>query len=99
MTHDNDIGHFRAIFFPRVILYTFFSFLLIYGGSGFGVLELGSWIGFLRLGFSVDGACGMGPAGFFGVGALYIKNKKRRINLGKDYATLAAVSAVWLTSD
>ena len=27
--------------FPRVILYNFFSFLLIYGGFGFGVLGLG----------------------------------------------------------
>ena len=47
----------------------------------------------------VFGVCGVGPSGFFGVGALYIKTKKRRITLGKDYATLAAVSAVWLTSD
>ena len=27
-----------SIFFPRDILYTFFSFLLIYDGLGFGVL-------------------------------------------------------------
>ena len=44
-----------ALFFLRFILYTFFSNLLIYGGLGFGVLGLGSWIGFLGLGFSVDG--------------------------------------------
>ena len=50
---------YSAIFFPRVILYTFFSFLLIYGGVGVGVLGLGSWIGFLGLGFSVDGFWGL----------------------------------------
>ena len=52
-------------FFPRVILYNFFLFWLIYGGLG-----LGSYIGFLGLGFSVDGfgACGVGPSGFFGLG-------------------------------
>ena len=31
--------------FPSVILYTFFSFLLIHGVLGVGVLLLGSWIG------------------------------------------------------
>ena len=40
--------------FSRVILYTFFSFLLLYGGLGVGVLGLESWIGLLGLGFSVD---------------------------------------------
>ena len=35
-----------AIFFPRFILYTFFLFLLIYGGSGF-------WGWGLILGFGV----------------------------------------------
>ena len=63
-----------AIFFPRVILYTLFSFLTIYGGFGAGVLELGSWVGFLGKGISVDGvwvgACGVEPYGFCGVGAL-----------------------------
>ena len=43
------------IFFPRVILYNFFLFWLINGGLGFGVLGLGSYIGFLGLGVSVDG--------------------------------------------
>ena len=42
-------GHY--IFFPRVILYTFFLFWLIYGGLGFGVLGLGPYFGFLGLGF------------------------------------------------
>ena len=35
--------------------YIFFSILLIYGGLGVGVLELGSWIGFLGLVFGIDG--------------------------------------------
>ena len=39
--------------FPTVTLYFSVSFLLIYGGSGVGVL--GSWIWFLGLVFSVDG--------------------------------------------
>ena len=42
-------------FFPRVNLYNFFLFLLIYGGLGFGALGLGSYFGFLGLGLSVDG--------------------------------------------
>ena len=36
--------------FPSVILYTFFSFLLIYGVVGVGVLLLGSWIGLFVVG-------------------------------------------------
>ena len=48
-----------AIFFPRFILYIFFFFWLIYGGLGVGVLGLGSYIGFLGLGFSVDGVWGL----------------------------------------
>ena len=43
----------RIIFFPRLFFIFFFSFLLIYGGLGVGVL--GSWIWFLGLVFSVDG--------------------------------------------
>ena len=39
--------------FPTVTLVFSVSFLLIYGGSGVGVL--GSWIWFLGLVFSVDG--------------------------------------------
>ena len=46
-------------FFPRFILYNFFLVWLIYGGLGFGVLGLGSYIGFLGLGFSVDGVWGL----------------------------------------
>ena len=64
------------LFFPKVILYTFFSFLLIYGG-----LVLGSWIGLLGLGFSADGVWGPGVWvfwGFLGWGSLY---KHRRVTL------------------
>ena len=61
------------IFFPRVILYTFFLFLLICGALGFGALGLGSYIGLSGLGF---GACGVEPSGFFGYGALYINIKE-----------------------
>ena len=55
----------RAIFFPRVIHYYFFLFLLIYGGLG-----LGSYFGVLGLGISVDGVWGLwcGPSGFFALG-------------------------------
>ena len=38
----------RLYFFPRVVLYNFFSFLLIYGGLGVGVLGVGSYFGFLK---------------------------------------------------
>ena len=52
-----------AIFFRRVVLYAFFSFLLFYGGLGIGDLALGFWgLGFQLIGF---GACGVGPSGFF----------------------------------
>ena len=53
------------IFFPRVILYNFFLFWLIYGGLG-----LGSYIEFLGLGLSVDGVWGLWCGAFwvFGFG-------------------------------
>ena len=53
---------------------------------GVKVLGLGSWIGFLGLGFQLIGfgACGVGPSCFFGVGALCI-NIEERINLGKNF--------------
>ena len=52
-----------------VILYDFFLFWLIFGGLGFGVLGLRSYIGFLGLGFSVDGFWGLWcGAFFFGLG-------------------------------
>ena len=59
-----------AIFFPMVILYNFFSLLLFYGGLGGWGPGLDPWgWGFQFMGF---GACGVGPSGVFGVGALYI---------------------------
>ena len=63
----------HTIFFPGVILDTFFSFLLIYGCFRVGVL--GSW--FLHRGFQLMGfrVCVVGPSGFSGVGAVY-KNKE-----------------------
>ena len=66
----SSLIHSPQYFFPRVILYNFFLFLLIYGGLGFGVLGLGSYIGFLGWGFQLMGfgACGVGPSGFFGLG-------------------------------
>ena len=45
-------------FFLKVILYTFFLLLLIYGGLEVGVLGFESWIGFLGLGFSLHGVWG-----------------------------------------
>ena len=49
-----------------MILYNYFSLLLIYGGLG-----LGSWNGLFGLGFLVDrvwvGVCGVGPSGFLGL--------------------------------
>ena len=59
------------IIFPMVIFYTFFSFLWWLGGWSFGVWVLNRVFGvgvFLLVGFW---ACGVGPSGFFGVGALY----------------------------
>ena len=60
----------HAIFFPRVILYTCFSYLLIYGGLGLGFWGLGLGLGFCGWGFQMMGfgARGVEPSG---VGALY----------------------------
>ena len=55
------------------------------------VWGLGSWIGFLGLGFSVDGACGFGLSWIFGVGALYIYIH-RRLTLGKKLCKYHLVS-------
>ena len=80
-----------AIFFPRVILYNFFLFWLIYGSLGFGVLGLGPYIGFLGFGFLVDGVWGPWCWDFwvFWLGALYINSKEwQRITLEKNGATL-----------
>ena len=43
----NKMNIFWRYFFPRVILYIFFLFWLIYCGLGFGVLGLESYIGLL----------------------------------------------------
>ena len=57
-------------FFPRVILYNYFLFLLIYGDLGLGGLGLGFWgWSFQLMGFV---ACGVGPTWFvWGWGSLY----------------------------
>ena len=53
--------------FPKVILYTIFSFLLIYGGLG-----LQSWIGVSGVRFQLKGFGFITPYVFCGVEALYI---------------------------
>ena len=60
------------LFSPRVILYNFFSVLLIYGGLG--IRGWGHGLGFWGWGFllMVIGACGEGLSGFFGVGSVYM---------------------------
>ena len=45
--------------------------MLIFGVLGFGILGLGSWIGFVGLGVSVDGVDGVWLSGFYEVGTLY----------------------------
>ena len=69
-----------ALFFPGLF------FLLFSHLWWFRVLWLGSWIGFLGLGFSVDWVCGLWCwvfLDFGGWGSLY---KYRRITLGKNFA-------------
>ena len=65
---DDETQHYIL---PKVILYIFFHFLLIYGGLGVGVLGafwgrdlgLGFWgWSFQLMGFRV---CYVGPSGFF----------------------------------
>ena len=65
-----------------MLLYLFsqgysFYFILIFF-SFMVVLGLDTCIGFLRLGFVVDGsgACGVGPSGFLWVWALYINTEE-----------------------
>ena len=57
-----------AIFFPRVILYNFVLFFAHLWW--FGVLEFGSYRGYLGWGFQLMGfgACGVGPSGYYGLG-------------------------------
>ena len=59
----------EAIFFPGLFFYIF-PFFLIYDGLGFQVWGLELF--FLRVGFSVDGVCGAGLSGSFGIGAFYM---------------------------
>ena len=75
---DSKLCPVRYIIFPRVILYNFFLFLLIYGDLGFRVLGLGSYFGFLGLELSVDGVWGLWCGAFwvFWVWALYINIKE-----------------------
>ena len=67
-TFISEITNHHAIFFPRVIVCTYFSFfahLLL-----FGVLECSSLgLGFLGWGFQLVGltACGVGPTCFMGL--------------------------------
>ena len=66
-------GHLAKAF-PGIIHFILSSYFLL---IVIGVLGLGSWIVFLGLGILVGfGACGVGPFGFFGVGALYITIKE-----------------------
>ena len=50
--------------------YSLYFFLILAHLWWFGVLGLGSYIGFLGWGFQLMGfgACGVGPSGFFGLG-------------------------------
>ena len=84
-----QVPHFYyALFFSRVILYTFFSFLLIYGGLGVGFFWVGDWG--LGLGFwgggvtiSVDGFWGQWCDAFWSLwdwGSVY---KQEKNNSGK----------------
>ena len=73
-----------AIFFPRFILYTFFTFLLIYGGLGVGVLGFWGW-SFQLIRFW---DCGVGLSMFFGAGALYINIEEQPRD--KNYASIPA---------
>ena len=66
------------LFSPRLLFLFHPHFFLIYGRFGVEVLGLDTCIGFLRLGFVVDGfgACGVGPTGFLGDWALYINTEE-----------------------
>ena len=55
----------QLYFSPGLFFCNFFSFLLIFGGLGFGVLRLGSYFGFLGLGLSVDGVWGLWCGAFW----------------------------------
>ena len=66
-----QLTHNGALYFPVLILYTSFSFLLIYSGLGVGVLD---WV-FEGGDFSwwgLGSIYSVGPFVFCGVEALYI---------------------------
>ena len=73
----NPKTHLMLYFFPG-LFFIFFLFFAHLWWFGFGVLGLGSYIGFLRLGFSVDRVWGLWCGAFwvFWVGALYINIKE-----------------------
>ena len=66
------------IFFPGLLflIFSYFGSFMVVWGLGFWgwglILGFFGW-GFQLMGF---GACGVGPSGFFGVGALYINIKE-----------------------
>ena len=101
LTTDNGLAFAgiaanNAIYFSQVhYLYFFFSFLLIYGGLGVGVLGLRSWIGLLGLEFLADLVRDLWCGAFWGdwgLGSLY---KQRRITLGKKLCTNIARKRVF----
>mgnify|MGYP001795766127 CR=1 FL=1 len=56
--------------FPRVIIYIF-AHIMVGWGFGVGVLDWVSGVGLFSQ-LMVFWACGVGPSGFFGVGAFYL---------------------------
>ena len=85
-------GSSGLYFFPGLFFTSFFIFSHLWW---FGVLGFGSWIGFLGLGFSVDGVLGLwceAIRGFWGWGSLY---KQLRITLGKNFANRKSFPKCW----
>ena len=70
--------------FPRVIIYTFFSYFASYGGLGVGVRGWGLEMGFQGYCFQLImfGACSVGPYGFFW--SWDFLDKHRRIATGRN---------------
>ena len=70
-------GEWCGLYFFRGLFFIlFFSFLLIYGGLGVGVLWLGSCIGVGVFYFMRFGAGGVRRSGILGIGALYLSIEK-----------------------
>ena len=73
-----------AIFFPRFLLYAFFSFLLFYGGLGIRGLAMGFWgWGFQLIGW----VWGLWYGAFWGFWVWGSTYNLRGINLGKKIAS------------